>query len=150
MIRRVTEAEAEFWTQLAGIHAVSFEHGWSADELRAMAGAAHNRLYITENSQAVASFILLTVIAGEGEVLTVATAPSQRGQGYAGRLLAYIAETLAAEGVETVFLEVAVDNLAALALYNRAGFQPAGVRKAYYSRTGAPPVDACILRLALA
>jgi len=150
MIRRITEAGAEFWVGLATIHAAGFEHGWTPEELRTLAVAAHNRLYVTEDVGVVVGFILLTVVAGEGEILTVATAPDHRGRGHAGRLLAYVAETLAAENAEAIFLEVAVDNSAALALYNRAEFRPAGVRKAYYSRANGPPVDACILRLALA
>ncbi|WP_443748968.1 GNAT family N-acetyltransferase [Asticcacaulis solisilvae] len=148
MIRQVTEAGDALWARLAGIHAASFEHGWGADELRKMAATAHNRLYIVEDDVAVC-FILLTVVAGEGEILTIATAPDHRGQGHAGRLLAYVAETLAVENVEAIFLEVAIDNAAAIAVYKRAGFASAGLRKGYYSRAGGAVVDACILRLAL-
>ncbi len=149
MIRRVAEADTEFWMRLAGIHAASFEHGWSADEFRVMSNATHNRLYVAESDGVILSFILLTVVAGEGEILTIATAPDHRGRGHAGGLLKHVAENLVAENADSVFLEVAVDNAEALALYSRAGFRSAGVRKAYYSRTGAPAVDAHILRLAL-
>ena len=149
MIRRVTEAGPEFWARLAEIHAKSFEDGWGAGALRTMAGAAHSRLYIVEEGGSAVSFILLTVVAGEGEILTIATAPDHRGRGHAGRLVAHVTEILLSERAEALFLEVAVDNAPALALYERAGFEQAGVRKAYYSRADGPAVDACILRLAL-
>jgi ribosomal-protein-alanine N-acetyltransferase len=150
MIRRVTEAGPEFWTQIAGIHAASFDHGWTADALKTLASAAHSHLHVVEDDGSVVSFILLTVVAGEGEILTIATAPRYRGRGHAGQLLAHVTAALTAEKAEAIFLEVAVDNEAALALYEKAGFEPAGIRKGYYSRAGGPAVDACILRLALA
>ncbi len=149
MIRRVTEAGAEFWVDLAGIHAAGFEHGWNAEALRTMAQATHSRVYVVDEDGSIVCFILLTVVAGEGEILTIATAPEHRGRGHAARLLAHVADTLAAEQIEAIFLEVAVDNMAALALYGRAGFQPAGMRKAYYSRAEGVAADAAILRLAL-
>lgn len=148
MIRRIFEAGTEFWAQLAAIHSASFEQGWNADALRAMASAVHSHLYVVEDDQ-VSCFVLMTVVAGEGEILTIATAPERRGQGHAGRLLAHVAASLTAESAEAIFLEVAVDNGAALALYERAGFKSAGIRKAYYSRAGGAAVDARILRLAL-
>lgn len=149
MIRRLVAAGADLWARLAAIHATSFEHGWSAQEFERLAAATENRLHISESDGVVAGFILVTVVAGEGEILTLATAPEYRGQGHAGRLLSHLAEILAGEAADAIFLEVAVDNAAALALYERSGFKSAGLRKAYYSRTKGPPVDARILRLAL-
>jgi len=52
----------------------------------------------------------------------------------------------AAAGAGSLFLEVAVDNVPAIALYDMAGFRHAGLRKSYYLRQGAPPADALILR----
>ena len=52
-------------------------------------------------------------------------------------------------GAETLFLEVAVDNTAAIALYRAAGFASAGTRKGYYDRGAAGRVDALVLRLDL-
>jgi ribosomal-protein-alanine N-acetyltransferase len=45
-----------------------------------------------------------------------------------------------------MFLEVAISNVAARALYDRLGFTEAGRRKGYYARPGSPPEDALILR----
>src|SRR5207244_11702550 len=49
---------------------------------------------------------------------------------------------------ESIVLEVAVDNSAALGLYARRGFLPVGRRRNYYSRTR-ETADAHVLRLAL-
>ena len=46
-------------------------------------------------------------------------------------------------GAEAMFLEVAADNAAALALYRGAGFTQAGLRRGYYAPAG---TDAFVLR----
>jgi ribosomal-protein-alanine N-acetyltransferase len=52
-------------------------------------------------------------------------------------------------GATAMFLEVAVDNAPALALYRRAGFVRAGLRKDYYDRGAAGSADAAAMRLDL-
>ncbi|HEY0300164.1 MAG TPA: GNAT family N-acetyltransferase, partial [Rhizomicrobium sp.] len=56
------------------------------------------------------------------------------------------ADTARRLGAAVLFLEVAVGNEAALALYRRLGFAEAGRRKGYYAARGAPPQDALVLR----
>ena len=53
------------------------------------------------------------------------TAPAWRGRGLAGRILAALAEAATARGVTRCFLQVEAGNMAAQALYNRAGFATA-------------------------
>jgi ribosomal-protein-alanine N-acetyltransferase len=51
--------------------------------------------------------------------------------------------------VKRLFLEVAADNDAAVALYESLGFKIAGGRRAYYHRVGGENVDAVVLALDL-
>jgi len=53
----------------------------------------------------------------------------------------------AALGAERMFLEVAEGNVAARALYARAGFSEAGRRRGYYSRNDGSREDALVLAL---
>lgn len=71
-------------------------------------------------------------VVGEGELLRIAVAPEARGQGLARRLLREGHQRLAAEGLETLFLEVRVSNAAARALYASEGWAEIGLRRAYY------------------
>jgi ribosomal-protein-alanine N-acetyltransferase len=48
-----------------------------------------------------------------------------------------------------IFLEVAEDNEAALALYRKLGFQEVGRRKRYYARRDGEPADALTMALTL-
>ena len=91
-------------------------------------------------------FALVRVVAGEAELLTIATHPDHQRQGLARAVMAdWIART-AQDGGETAFLEVAADNLPARALYAAFGFAQVGQRKGYYARANVPAVDALVLR----
>ena len=57
-------------------------------------------------------------------------------------------KNLANQGISELFLEVAVDNPHAIALYERHGFERVGKRPNYYVR-GDVKTDALVMRAAL-
>ncbi|MDA8341880.1 MAG: GNAT family N-acetyltransferase [Actinomycetota bacterium] len=59
---------------------------------------------------------------GHAEISAVATLPAVRGKGLATRLVRSVAAAVSARG-ETPFLHVAVDNVDAVRLYRRLGFE---------------------------
>lgn len=86
---------------------------------------------------------MLTAIADEGDISNVAVHESFRGQGIATVLL----QTLFAYGKEEYHinaftLEVRSRNIAAVRLYEKAGFQSEGVRPNFYDK---PKDDAIIM-----
>jgi [ribosomal protein S18]-alanine N-acetyltransferase len=87
---------------------------------------------------------------GEAELLTLATDPAQRRQGRARALLARFDAEALARGARTAFLEVAEDNVPARSLYAACGWEQAGRRPGYYTRTGGERVAALVLRRRLA
>ena len=58
-------------------------------------------------------------------------------------------EAARTDAIGAAFLEVAVDNDAAVALYAGLGFRKAGLRKSYYDRGPAGYSDALVMRLDL-
>lgn len=145
MIRRLDTASPE----LAAIHGQCFDHPWSTGVFTDLATKRFHRIYAAEEEGMIVSFIVMSVVAGEGEILTFATDPSRQKQGHGRRLLGYVISALRDEDQESLFLEVAVDNGPALSLYTACGFERTGLRKAYYARKGSMPVDGHMLRLAL-
>lgn len=136
--RRVSPDDARV---LAVLHASAFERPW--DE------AAFEALLVTFNVFGLIldgqGFILCRAVADEAEILTLAVAPLVRRYG-AGRTLVEAAAVLAARrGAESLFLEVATDNVAALGLYASTAFEQAGLRRGYY----AGGADAVVMRRAL-
>ena len=82
-------------------------------------------------------------VAGEGEIINLATRPDMRRLGCASAVLDTILSTLASLDTQYVFLEVRRSNTAAISLYSSKGFVPAGIRKKYYTT---PTEDALIMK----
>jgi ribosomal-protein-alanine N-acetyltransferase len=145
-LRAATVADA---AALAEVHATSFDAPWAVADLALfLADSSCFALIVDTDAEEVAGFILCRAIAGEAEVLTLAVRPERR-RGGVGAALVAAALGPAATRAEAMFLEVGADNSAAQALYERAGFVPAGRRPGYYARPGAKAADAIIMRRAL-
>lgn len=88
---------------------------------------------------------LARIVIDEAEILALAVMPEARRGGRGRALLQGLVDHCITAGAATLFLEVAVDNVAALALYQGAGFREVGRRAAYYRGR----VDAIVMRLDL-
>ena len=130
--------------EMASLHASAFAgqgRAWTAQEFAAL---LDSDLVFAINSPNV--FALGRVIAGEAELLTLAAHPDFQRQGLARACLARYEAKARNLGAETMFLEVAADNAAALGLYVSAGYTRMAVRAGYYHRAGMSPVDAVMMR----
>lgn len=125
--------------EMARIHHAAFapERGWSDDEFRTLLAQDHVQAFRHE-----AGFALTRTLAGESELLTLAVDPAFQGAGIGRKLLETWLETAEAE---YAFLEVAQDNVRAVGLYHSCGFEETGIRRAYYQRPGAAPIDALLM-----
>ncbi|SUZ31949.1 Ribosomal-protein-alanine acetyltransferase [Roseibaca ekhonensis] len=131
---------------LAALHAAAFPHDpWSAQDFAAFLQDPTTLLVTCAQG-----FAVLRVVLDEAEVLTLAVAPAARGKGHGTALLSAAQAQAAERGATRIFLEVATDNVAARALYARAGFVQTGQRRGYYTRTGTLPADALLLERGLA
>nr|WP_208350685.1 GNAT family N-acetyltransferase [Pseudaestuariivita rosea] len=93
----------------------------------------------------LACFLVVRVLVGEAEVLTLATHPDLRRKGLAGDRLDQL-ETLArSQDTDTIFLEVAATNEPALTLYHNHGFCESGRRTHYYRSPNGDRIDAILL-----
>jgi ribosomal-protein-alanine N-acetyltransferase len=114
---------------------------WTEAELADM--LARPETHVSADSHALA---IGRTVAGEAELLTLATLPEARRLGHARRHLAAFEAEAEARGADAAFLEVAADNAAAIALYLASGYSQAGRRPGYYRRANGPAVDALIMR----
>ncbi|CAL1690063.1 [Ribosomal protein S18]-alanine N-acetyltransferase [Brevundimonas subvibrioides] len=129
---------------LAALHAEAFDAPWSTRAFADLLAGPGVLLEVERDG-----FVLVQVAADDAEILTLAVRPDARRGGVASRLLAAVTRRAAAAGATRLFLEVAEDNGAARALYDRLGFEPAGRRPRYYARPDGPAVDALLLVLNL-
>jgi ribosomal-protein-alanine N-acetyltransferase len=147
-VRRALAGES--LDSVAGLQHLSFTSPWSADaigwELRETDVA---RLYVLEEDSEpgaaeprLLAYCACWVIFDELHINSLAVAPDVRRKGYARRLLDHVFQEVVPEGVTSATLEVRRSNTAALALYDRLGFQVEGVRTNYYQN---PREDALVL-----
>jgi ribosomal-protein-alanine N-acetyltransferase len=124
---------------LAALHMTCFPDPWNAAAISALLVTPGTLAYAHEDG-----FVLARVAGEEAEILTLAVAPAARGRGLGRALLQAVITKAGEMGAGSMFLEVGVDNPAAMALYAGLGFSKVGTRKAYYNGR-----DALVLRLSL-
>ena len=81
----------------------------------------------------------------EADILTVGVVPEQRGKGIAKALMAQITDWAKSQGTTAMMLEVKVDNVEAIGLYESLGYSKLNIRKDYFG----PGLDAQVMRLEL-
>ncbi len=91
------------------------------------------------------AFALGRAIAGEAELLTLATDPDHRRHGLGRQALQSYELAAEKRGAHRSFLEVAADNAAAISLYQSAGYTVDGRRPDYYLTPGGAKVDAVLM-----
>jgi [ribosomal protein S18]-alanine N-acetyltransferase len=129
-VRRASVQDIE---TLASIHQQSFETGWDATALNSILSVPGADAMVVELSGTIYGFVQFQWVAGEAEINTLCVLPSYRRQNFGSDLLQGLITELQHFGTSKLFLDVAEDNAAALALYSRFGFQRTGLRKRYYS-----------------
>ncbi|HEY4342729.1 MAG TPA: GNAT family N-acetyltransferase [Parvibaculum sp.] len=164
---RISVGDAHSLAPVAALHAAAFDEPWGQAALAgilAMPGAFMlqatgcgvwfgNDDNISDNNDNIRQppllgFVIARIAADEAEILTVAVDISHRGQGLGRKLMEAAAAFALASGAAALFLEVADDNVAALALYERLGFVTVGMRPDYYAR-GTARIAARTMRLGL-
>jgi [ribosomal protein S18]-alanine N-acetyltransferase len=133
---------------MAAVHAQAFDKPWDENDFEDLLDG-EGIFGVVARGEDPAGVVICRTVAGEAEILTVGVAGWARRTGV-GRALMTTAIDLARQaGAQLMFLEVDVANPAAITLYERLGFQRAGLRKAYYDRGVDGLADALVMRLDL-
>ncbi len=134
---------------LAEIHAESFQHAWNENSFSELLESHAIVAILASNQQTPTGFVLFRKAADEAEILTICTRPPFRHKGLAKALVQHMEHMLREAGIKSLFIEVAVSNQAALALYAACGFNIAGLRKNYYELANGAREAAHIMRKGL-
>lgn len=125
----------------AALEAVLFtgDNPWSEAAFRSEIAAPHTFYLGSFDGTDMVGYAGLAVLGPrddpEFEVHTIGVDPARQGQGIGRALMDQMMHTVdLLDG--PCFLEVRVDNTAAIALYESFGFFTAGVRKNYYQASG--------------
>ena len=105
--------------------------GWSARDFYDEAAKDDGIVIAVLDGDKVVGAIAGFTASDTGEILTVAVAPEYRRQGIAAKLMEQFFSAVS-DDVENIALEVRQSNSAAIALYERFGFEKQGVRRRFY------------------
>lgn len=103
-------------------------------------------LTIAENDHGPVGFSLVRAVADEAELLLVAVAAVEQGNGIGRLLLEEFVSSACSGGAGRLHLEVR-DGNPAMSLYRQAGFEPVGRRRHYYHGPDGEAFDAVTLAL---
>lgn len=134
---------------LAELHGESFATRWSETSFGEMLAVPGTSALLVSSQNNPMGFVLFRKAADEAEILTICTRPAFRQKGNGKLLMQHLESILKKDEVKSLFIEVAISNHAAFALYASSGFEKAGTRKNYYERSGGVREDALIMRKGL-
>ena len=116
---------------IAEMEADLFEKALTLSVLKSLFDGPAFTGHISFEEEKICGYVLAHLTQGHVEIISLGTVLTHRRRGHADHLLA----TLIAKAQDSkLFLEVAVDNEAALNLYRKNGFSEVGRRPGYYRR----------------
>jgi ribosomal-protein-alanine N-acetyltransferase len=140
-LRAATPEDAE---ALSRLHMASFDDGWTRDDFVTWLSRREAMATLAVGEREAVAFGLALEAGADAELLTIATDPGQRNAGWGRQIFHALDAEAQKRGLTRWILEVARNNLSALALYKSSGFVEIGLRKDYY-RTRDGRVDALVM-----
>jgi ribosomal-protein-alanine N-acetyltransferase len=147
----VVEAlSAEDLAAVAAMHREDFARPWSEEEFHSL--LAQDTVFgfcareVGHGSEGAVGFVLARLVAGEGEILSVAVARSHRRLGLGWLLMDAVLRDLHARRADALFLEVDESNTPAVTLYRHLGFLEVGRRPGYYGGANGAAASALVMR----
>lgn len=117
---------------------------WSTGQYREEISAPTRHFIIAlDDAQSVIGYAgVFAPGVAAADILTVGVIPKYRGQGIARALMALITEWAKTQGADAMMLEVKIDNLEAISLYESLGYLKLNIRKDYFGSG----LDALVMR----
>ncbi len=138
----IEEMQPEDTPEVAAIEKMIFSQPWSAQGFLTSL-QSQDTLYLTVRAdERIVGYCGLLQSFEEADITNVAVHPDYRGRGIAFRMLRQLMDMGTKRGIERFTLEVRAGNEAALRLYQKLGFESAGIRKNFYEK---PKEDAVIM-----
>ncbi len=129
--------------QIVEVEKRCFSLPWTAEQLAAqIKNAQHEFIAAISPDGTVLGYVGMMYVLDEGYISNVATDLPWRRQGIADALIGRLCAICEGLRLSFVSLEVRAGNAPAVALYEKHGFAPVGLRKNYYER---PREDAVIM-----
>ena len=135
------------WWDIPAVHAIEtsifMTDPWSVEQFWSELSQPTRKYFVAAVDETIVGYAGSFVLSPEADVQTIGVAVDHQGQGIGALLLTTLIEQAIQAQATQLILEVRSDNAAAIAMYQRFGFERISSRPNYY----APDVDALIMRL---
>ena len=135
------------WPDIEPVHRLEAElftvDPWSIEQFWSELAQPTRAYVVAVDGERIIGYAGAFLLAPDSDVQTIAVSPRDQGRGVGAILLTWLIEQAVAQGCRQMLLEVRSDNVPAIAMYERFGFERISVRRDYYERG----VDAVIMRL---
>lgn len=134
----------EEFEELYALEQACFGGSWTREMLRSELENPLTVLVCGRVDGKIAAFAFGRVTVDEAELFQIGTIPEYRCRGLAKSLLERLHDKMRERGAAVCFLEVRGRNAAAIALYEKSGYERVSVRRNYY-----PDDDAIVMKRSL-
>ena len=139
----ICDARPEHIPRIEAIEKACFSVPWTADVIASqLKDGQHEFIAALDENGKLLGYVGMMTVLDEGYIANVAVDPAYRRQGIADGLIARLCEITSERGLAFLTLEVRASNAPAIALYEKHGFVPVGLRRGYYTQ---PREDALLM-----
>jgi len=114
------------------IERLSFERPYPSSYLETLAYLSPETFLVVSLNGSIVGYSASVLRGSEGHIISIAVHPDYRGIGIGEKLLRENIKRLKDSGAKRVVLEVRIDNIQALKLYQKLGFKIVKTLKNYY------------------
>ncbi len=138
----VEPMKPEHISQIAEIESRCFSMPWTEKSLSDELGNENAHFLAAVFDGTVIGYVGVIEICGEADITNVAVLPEYRRCGTGEKLMKEAEKGAVTRNCDSITLEVRVSNTAAISLYNKSGYEQAGIRKGFYEK---PKEDALLM-----
>ncbi len=125
----------------------AYEFPWTKGIFADCLRVGYDCIVALENDQIIGHAVL-SIAADESHILNLSVDKAHQGQGIGKQILNHLIDIARVKAAQVILLEARYSNQAAIHLYESAGFNEIGCRKAYYPAPGGKE-DALVFALQL-
>ena len=138
----ISDAREELLPQIQKIEQQSFSVPWTENMLQLQLQPDSHVFLTARAGDTVVGYVGMMYVLDEGYISNVAVHPDWRRKGAADALLSALEARAEVLMLSFLTLEVRAGNKPAIALYEKHGYRPVGLRKNYYEK---PTEDAILM-----